>query len=311
MTLIAKHYLWLILLALVTQTGCDFIRSPGGPHNSPPNTITSAGVTGRLIRFSQIDSKFVAPRAVDVWFPPDYDQNTAAQYPVVYMHDGQNLMDPAVANGGNEWGVDETMTRLISAGTIRPAIIVAIWNTKSRFNEYMPQKAAALEDPAAPNATPPALRDKIVSDNYLKFIVTELKPLIDRIYRTSPGRESTFVMGSSMGALISAYAVAEYPEVFGGAGCLSTHWVAGNGAVIEYLKTRLPDPATHLFYFDHGTETVDAQYGPYQEKMDAIMRTAGYTADKNWITRTYPGADHSPISWAKRIDVPLTFFLHK
>ena len=114
-----------------------------------------------------------------------------------------------------------------------------------------------------------------------------------------------------MGGLISAYAVAQYSQVFGGAACLSTHWPIADGAVIPYLAAHLPDPETHKFYFDHGTATLDAQYAPYQDKMDAAMPAAGYIQGKNWISRTYPGADHSEKSWSARIDVPLEFLLGK
>ena len=149
----------------------------------------------------------------------------------------------------------------------------------------------------------------IVSDLYLRFIVQELKPFVDRTYRTQFGPAHTFLMGSSIGALISAYGVAEYPGVFGGAACLSTHWLAGDGAVIDYLQTHLPDPADHRFYFDHGTETLDAQDGPYQARMDAIMKAHGYKPGVSWETRVFPGADHSEASWGKRAEIPLGFLL--
>lgn len=81
--------------------------------------------------------------------------------------------------------------------------------------------------------------------------------------------------------------------------------------MIDYLKNHLPDPGTHKFYFDFGTETLDAGYEPYQRKMDEVMRKAGYKEGSNWITRKFPGAEHSERAWRKRVDVPLTFFLHK
>jgi predicted alpha/beta superfamily hydrolase len=140
-------------------------------------------------------------------------------------------------------------------------------------------------------------------------MVEELKPFVDRTFRTEPGEAHTFVMGSSIGALISAYAVAEYPGVFGGAACLSTHWPAGDGAVIAYLRGHLPDPASHRFYFDHGTETLDARYAPFQAQMDEVMKAHGYRQGVNWITRVFPGADHSEASWSKRVDIPLAFLL--
>ncbi|MDW8466083.1 MAG: alpha/beta hydrolase-fold protein [Chloroherpetonaceae bacterium] len=149
------------------------------------------------------------------------------------------------------------------------------------------------------------------SDNYLRFLVEELKPFIDSTYRTRPEQSHTFIMGSSMGGLISLYAICEYPHIFGGAACLSTHFPAADGAVIEYMKSHLPDPATHKIYFDYGTETLDAQYEPYQQRADAVMRQRGFIEGKNWITRKFPGDEHSERAWRKRVHIPLLFLLGK
>ena len=149
----------------------------------------------------------------------------------------------------------------------------------------------------------------VVSDAYLKFLVTELKPFIDRTYRTRTGPADTFVMGSSMGGLISCYAVAEYPQVFGGAGCVSTHWPIGDGAVIDYLKRTMPDPRTHRFYMDHGTATLDAMYAPYQLRADSVMRSAGYVDGKNYMTRVFVGAEHNERAWRVRMGEALAFLI--
>ncbi|MGP8271275.1 MAG: alpha/beta hydrolase [Terracidiphilus sp.] len=266
---------------------------------------------GRLATYKAFHSQFVDSREVDVWLPPGYDKDPALRYPVVYMQDGQNLFDPKTSYTGVAWGVDTAMTRLIDEGKIRPTIIVGIWNTPKRIAEFMPQQATSAKNTADIAGIPIITHDPIVSDNYLKFMVLELKPFVDATYRTLPGRADTFVMGSSMGGLISAYALSEYPEVFGGAACLSTHWPAADGAVVAYLKNHLPDPHTHKFYFDHGTETLDAGYGPYQEEMDAAMKAGGYDFGKNWVTKVYEGANHSERSWSKRVDVPLVFLLAK
>jgi predicted alpha/beta superfamily hydrolase len=227
------------------------------------------------------------------------------------MHDGQNLFDPKLAFIGVEWCIDETMTRLIGEGKIREAIVVGVWSIPNRFTEYTPQKPFTSSNVRPIKGIPTLTVDKIVSDNYLKFLVTELKPFIDSTYRTRADRENTFIIGSSAGALISAYAMAEYPNIFGGAAGLSTHWPIGDGVVIDYLRDHLPDPGTHKFYFDFGTETLDAGYEPYQQRMDEVMRNAGYKEGKNWITRKFAGDDHSERAWRRRVEVPLTFFLHK
>ncbi len=253
-------------------------------------------------------SRHVAAREVDVWLPPGYD-NAPERYPVVYMHDGQNVFDPKTSYTGVPWAVDHAAERLMHSGKIRGVIIVAIWNTADRMLEYMPQKAAHGLVPTGVAALRPFPATSVKSDAYLAFIVSELKPFIDHTYRTQPGRAHTFIMGSSMGGLISLYAVVEYPDVFGGAACLSTHWPAGDGAVIDYVANHLPPPETHRLYFDCGTRTLDAAYEPYQNRMDAVLRAHGYHAGSNWITRKYPGADHSEASWSQRVDVPLKFLL--
>jgi pimeloyl-ACP methyl ester carboxylesterase len=273
------------------------------------NPVTGPGVTGEVLRFANLPSRYVAARNVDVWLPPGYGDHTARRYPVVYMHDGQNLFDPATSYGGVDWGVDETMTRLIAAGKVRAAIVVGIWNSPQRREEYMPRRP--VQDHVrfnVPGSADSAAAD-IRSDQYLEFMVRELKPFIDAQFRTLPGRADTFVMGSSMGGLISQYAVTSYPEVFGGAGCVSTHWPAGDGIAVDDFGAHLPDPKTHRFYFDFGTATLDAGYEPYQRRVDEMLRRGGYSEGLNWITRRFQGPEHSERAWRTRVDQPLQFLL--
>ena len=112
-----------------------------------------------------------------------------------------------------------------------------------------------------------------------------------------------------MGGLISCYAVTEYPTVFGGAGCVSTHWPVADGALIDYMKAHMPDPKTHRFYFDHGTATLDALYGPYQKRADEVMRAAGYRDGVSLKTVVIDGAEHNETAWRARMDGALTFLL--
>lgn len=287
------------------------VRNRAGTTVSAPAPATFSPAFGRIESLPAIPSQFVPVRPVEVWLPPGYDDSKATCYPVIYMHDGQNVFTNGTGYGGNTWEVDRAMQKLLNQGAARPAIIVGIWNTgMGRFPEYMPRKAVsgdALElyagGPSIPTKT-------ISSDAYLKFLVGELKPFIDRTYRTRPERENTFVMGSSMGGLISAYALCEYPGVFGGAGCVSTHWVAGEGAMIDYLARKLPAPGAHKLWFDHGTETVDALYEPYQQRAAAVLRAAGYTPGPLWQTRKYPGAAHNEIAWRGRVQEILAFLLN-
>lgn len=281
--------------------------------------------SGTLRRFEHFPSRFVDPRTVDVWLPDGYD--TTKRYAVLYMHDGQMLFDAATTWNKQEWGVDETLGRLLAEGKIRDCIVVGIWNNApKRHTEYFPQKpyealpksrrkALLQENRSAKN---PLFSGKILSDNYLKFLVRELKPFVDREFSTYAARNQTFIAGSSMGGLISLYAICEYPEVFGGAACLSTHWTGifrteNNpvpGVFMQYLKKNLPDPATHKIYFDHGTATLDALYPPFQKQADDIMRAKGFS-EANWMTRVFEGEDHSENAWKKRLEVPVLFLLRK
>jgi predicted alpha/beta superfamily hydrolase len=198
---------------------------------------------------------------------------------------------------------------LFTAGQASRTLVVGIWNTPDRYREYDPQRV--FEDYLSPEEKAAYLRDygQPLADQYLKFIIQELKPWIDSRYRTLPDKQDTFLIGSSMGAMISAYALCEYPEVFSGAACLSTHWPSLNGKMVHYLADRLPDPQGHRIYFDYGTETLDAQYEPFQQQVDEVMRQRGYREEHDWLTRKFDGDDHSERSWRKRVDIPLQFLL--
>ena len=118
-------------------------------------------------------------------------------------------------------------------------------------------------------------------------------------------------MGSSMGGLISSYAISEYPEIFGGAACLSTDWTIGKGAEINWYKENWPKAGSHKIYFDFGTGWMDENYEPYQNDMDEVMRLHGYSYGEDWITKKIEGAGHYPKEWRKRLDLPLTLLLSK
>ncbi len=264
---------------------------------------------GEILLFPEFQSKFIHRRNIILWLPPGSGTEKDQRFPVIYAHDGQNLFDPQTSFAGVDWGIHEAMGRLLAEGHVRKTLVVGIWNTPERYREYDPQKV--FEEYLGPKEKSEYAREhgQPLADLYLKFIVQELKPFIDSSYRTLPAMADTFLMGSSMGGMISAYALCEYPEVFGGAACLSTHWPAGNGKMADYLAARLPDPQTHRLYFDYGTETVDAQYEPFQLKVDEVLRRRGYVEGSSWVTRKFCGEDHSERAWRRRIEIPLRFLL--
>jgi predicted alpha/beta superfamily hydrolase len=295
--------IWILMLM-----ACAMLCSTSLAMQTMPNDTVPLGVTGTLKRFEKFPSRYVEARNVDVWLPPDYDKNSNERYAVLYMHDGQNLFEPKFSFIGVDWGIDEALTQLIVQKRVPPVMVVGVWNSPKRRAEYMPQKAFEKLSETEKTEWIAQHGSAAFSDRYLQFLVSELKPFIDSTFRTRPQRESTFIMGSSMGGLISLYAICEYPEVFGGAGCLSTHFPAGKGIMLEYMKDHLPDPSTHKIYFDYGTETVDKDYEPYQRQADEIMKAKGYT-NKTWMTRKFVGDEHSERAWRKRVHIPLQFLL--
>jgi enterochelin esterase-like enzyme len=274
--------------------------------------------SGAIKRYANFTSAFVDDRHIDIWIPKGY--NGKKKHSVLYMHDGQMLFDSTNTWNHTEWRVDETLGKLLQEKKIIDCIVVGIWhNDEKRHEEFVPQEA--VED------LPEHERKKLMytdttmpaSDNYLKFIVHELKPFVDSAYATHSDQQHTFIAGSSMGGLISLYAVCEYPEVFGGAACISTHWpgrrppyeeTVFSDALLNYMERTMPSPGIHKVYFDHGTMNTDSFYKPSQIKADAIMEQKGFTT-VNWITKEFHGEDHSERDWAGRFHIPMLFLLAK
>ena len=272
--------------------------------------VDNPDLAGTLHHYPGLPSHFIRPRNVEVWLPPDYDENSPSGYPVLYMHDGQNLFEPQKAYIGVDWGVDETVTALAAQGQIPPAIVVGVWNTPQRLREYLPQQPYCCHlSRHVRRLVRKQYGGMPLADRYLRFLVHELKPFVDRRYRTQPGPASTFVMGSSMGGLVSLYAICEYPRIYAGAGCLSTHWPLPHEPLIRYLKERLPDPRGHRIYLDYGSEADRESYRYRQKRVEHTLRSRGYEPGTSLLSRYYPGEPHSETAWRTRLPVPLRFLL--
>jgi enterochelin esterase-like enzyme len=279
---------------------------------------------GSIRHYENFESKYFSPHNIDVWLPEDY--NTKNKYAVLYMHDGKSLFDTTITWNKQEWGVEEMMTQLLKEGKIKNTIVVGIWNgDKKRHAEYFPQKAFESFNKQLQDSMYKIKRNegllfnaKVNSDSYLKFLVKELKPFIDRNFSTLKDRDNTFIAGSSMGGLISLYAMCEYPKVFGGAACLSTHWPgvipAKNNPVpaafIKYLEKNAVFPQGHKLYFDYGSISLDYYYKPYQIEVDKLFTSKGFNAE-NYLSKEFVGDGHAEIYWKKRLDIPLLFLLKK
>lgn len=268
--------------------------------------------TGSIDFYLDFPSRWIEPRCVSVWLPEGYE--TGEPCNVVYMHDGKMLFDTATAWNHKEWDVDGVAGRLIQEGAIPRCIVVGINSTEDRLNEYFPDKTGQYVTGTAAKSV---AKQDFKGDAYLHFVVGELKPFIDEHYRPHTDREHTFILGSSMGGLISLYALCEYPEVFGGAGCMSSHLSfiipsLGRGrdawaqAFAAYLRDKLPEANSCRVYMDHGTKSLDKTYDRYQPVVDAIFREKGWDAD-HYRSLVFPGHSHTETDWSARLDQPLRF----
>ncbi|MEI7830826.1 MAG: isochorismatase family protein [Prolixibacteraceae bacterium] len=270
--------------------------------------------SGSCRRVENFQSRFVAARNVDIWLPEGY--STTKKYAVVYMHDGQMLFDSSQAWNKQEWKVDETLSKLTKERKSEECIVVGIWNNgMERISEYLPTKIFDNLD----EKTQKYVSDKFCNgkggrgDQYLKFIFSELKPYIDKNFSTFTDREHTFMVGSSMGGLISVYAVCEYPNLVNGVACLSPAWLtmvepgyAFPAATFEYLKKNLPSAAEHKIYVDYGTGESDKAYETTQSFIDLIAKGKGY-GESNFLSKIYENDKHNEIAWSARLHFPMEF----
>jgi len=270
----------------------------------------------------------VDSRNIDVWLPPGYSPSKK-KYPVLYLHDGQMLFDSNLTWNKQEWAIDEKLGTAMLEGKLPEFIVVGIWNNGSkRRSEYLPQKALKVMNIRGKEFVLSAKKDTMLelfefplsANQYLKFLVDELKPKIDSKYSTLDDSSHTFIGGSSMGGLISLYAICEYPSVFGGAICMSTHWPGlfyknqqlnpFPESMFEYLKSKIPTRMGHKIYFDCGDQTLDSLYLPFQRRADDICKNKGYSSELgNFLSEFFPGQNHSEVAWSLRITDAAIFMM--
>jgi len=269
-----------------------------------------SGVKGTLVYWQDVASANLGPRRhVSIWLPPGYEEEKERRYKVLYMSDGQNLFDPRIANTGVDWGVDEAVTALVEEGAIEPLIVVGVWSTSMRGPEYSPWALA------------PA---------YAKFLIEELSPRIDAQFRTLTGPQNTAHMGSSMGGLLSFYLATRHPDAFGACGCMSTHFPLSEALAAKYFplaeRSATPDATPYILkdiaaglkvppgarlWFDHGTQGLDATYGPTHEAVKEWLIGQGLSEGDDFLMRAYDGADHNETAWRARLKDPLRFLFAK
>jgi predicted alpha/beta superfamily hydrolase len=226
-------------------------------------------------------------RTMIVWLPPKYKRlkNAEKKYPVLYMQDGQNLFDPKTSFAGKDWRVDETVVKLVKAGLMKEIIVVGIYNSEDRLEEYS---------------------DSEKGDKYLKFLIEEVKPFVDSVYRTLPGRENTAIIGSSMGGLASFLTAWKHPEIFSMAGCMSSSFYYNDEKVFKMLDEHSGSKKPVKFYIDHGEDGLIRG-----QKMFCRLTQMGYVIGSDLDYYYSPGAEHNESSWAERLERPLLFFFGK
>ena len=301
-------FFYLFSLSIICLVGCVKEVEPSIPQ------VTS----GELLIIDQFQSTNIKSRPIHVWLPPKYLAGDTLG--VVYMNDGQMLYDGRVTWNKQEWGIDEFFTEYPE---LQEYIIVGVFNGGAdRRNEYFPQKAISylnenglVQIKAVGYDT---VLSQINSDDYLLFLVNELKPYIEQEFRVYPTKDQTAIMGSSMGGLISMYAITEYPDVFGTAICMSTHWPGMfknednpiPKAFQDYLWNTIDASAGSRYYFDYGDQTLDSLYREHQLVVDSIFLAKGFN-DQNYFSKEFSGANHSEEAWRSRLIEPFSFLIQE
>ncbi|MCX6120999.1 MAG: alpha/beta hydrolase-fold protein [Ignavibacteriales bacterium] len=249
------------------------------------------GITGAVEYHRQLRGDGLQyARDVIVWLPPSYEKQKSKRYPVLYMHDGQNIIDPRTSFIGYDWHVDEVADSLIRAGTMEEIIVVGIYNSRDRISEYS---------------------DTDMGKAYAKFVISKVKPLIDSTYRTKPDRQNTAVMGSSMGGLISFLFVWWHPEVFSKAGCLSSVFDSRAASVLNLVRAEKKKTHDVKIYFDCGGYNGERSLKPGMDEIIELMKKGGYNEGTDFISFFDPKAEHSERAWASRVWRPLIFLFGK
>ncbi len=276
--------------------GPNYRAAPGQLVDVYPHFTTVTGSWS--VRWpTYMSSTLGNTRPIVVYLPPTYDENTLARFPVVYMHDGQNLFDPATSFGGVAWNVHDAMNAGAEDGSIREAIVVGVGNTGARIDEYTPTRDAMTMAGGR-------------GDLYLRFLSDELRPEVNRTYRTLTGAPDNAIVGSSLGGLISAYAGVRMPGVWGLVGAMSpsTWW---DGRVLLGEVASIPMlPARALRVYVDGGDAGSSMDGVTDTRaLAAAYRTAGYRDGVDLQYTVQPGGMHSETYWRMRVRAALRFLL--
>lgn len=257
-------------------------------------------ITGDVREHTITSTNLNNARKLWVFLPPGYDADPTRRYPVLYMHDGQNIFDDATSFAG-EWHADEIATVLIEMEQIEPMIIVGIENNADRVHEYTPTEYLG-EGGRAPQ--------------YAKFVVEEVKPFIDRTYRTKTGRAATGIAGSSLGGIVSLYLTQQYPDTFSRCAALSPSLWWDQRKFLAALQQDTSWAKGLKLWFDTGTHENGNNIRSAMQVADCkqlagTLQRRGFVPDKDFVYREYLNAPHNEQAWADRFDEVLLFLYGK
>lgn len=283
-----------------------------------PALALSDAPQGRIETLGPLGPGDRADPRVRIWLPPGYDDGGRA-YRTLYMLDGQYAF--ADDSDGVNFATDRRIARLAAAGTIQPALIVAIDNLEAdRFRQYMPQTIydqaegdlrAAIDRELGRHSEP-----TLVSAPFIQFLTTRLKPLVDARYRTLPDRLDTAIFGASMAGVMAGAIFVEAQQAFGRAACMSPNWPIYDIRMIDHPQllsiwpayfARLGAPAGRRLWLDHGTEMMDAGMAPHQIGIARRLAELGWRRGCDLETRVYQGAGHAFAETAVQMDELLTW----
>ncbi|MCU1278919.1 MAG: esterase [bacterium] len=273
--------------------GPNYTVAPGATADVYPHFTTVTGSVTKLIA-SFHSTALGDDRAIWAYLPPSYGENTRATYPVLYMHDGPNLFDPALAFGGNEWKVDESLDAAAEDGSVAEIIVIGVENTAQRIYEYTP-------------TTDPGTAGGGGGDKYLAMLTGELKPQIDQMLRTIPDRAHTGILGSSLGGLISAYAGVKRPDVYGIVGAMSPSTWWNNGVIIGDVGGMPSAARPARVYVDSGDSGPSNDDVTNTNMLATTYVNLGYASGVDFLHVIQAGGQHNEVYWAQRLPGALQF----
>lgn len=281
-------------VADVTDAETDAGEETACPEVEVPDTTWVTD--GRYRRLEDFHGNRLDARDITVFLPPGFDPEQ--RYPVLYMHDGQNLFDARRAAFGVEWGVDESLDALVEAGAVRPWIVVGIDNTAARITEYTPTPDAEFGGGGA--------------DVYLDAVVRELKPIIDANFPTLCGRNNTAIAGSSLGGLVSLHAAVRHGDTFGRFGVVSPSLWWNDRALLGRLDDASWQRPVRLWIDAGGQESQRTLTNDLTQNIRAAAAFARGTGMRDGVdlaTLEDLDAAHNEASWAARLPAILLFLL--